>query len=67
VVESFTSTRSAMGMPRMTATEGPAKGSLLPEREELKGSEPEEEKPAMAEAVVVVVRAGGALDEKGGG
>jgi hypothetical protein len=44
-----------MGMSRMTATEGPAKGLLLPEREESKGSEgPEEENPAMAEAVMVV-------------
>src|SRR3954471_3815849 len=55
VVESVTGTRSAIGMSRMTATEGPAKGLLLLEREELKGSEgPEEEKPAMTEAVVVV-------------
>jgi hypothetical protein len=55
VVESVTGTRSAIGMSRMTATEGPVKGLLLLEREELKGSEgPEEEKPAMAEAVVVV-------------
>jgi hypothetical protein len=42
-------------MSRMTVTEGPVKGLLLPEREDSKGSEgPEEEKPAMAEAMVVV-------------
>jgi hypothetical protein len=43
-----------MGMSRITMTEGPAKGLLLPEWAELKGSEPEEEKPAMAAVVVVV-------------
>jgi hypothetical protein len=52
-VESFIGTRSATGMSRITATEGPAKGLLLPEPEELK-PESEESKRSMAEAVVVL-------------